>query len=176
MVKKVLLGLVVVLVIFLGYVSTREGKFHYERSAVINAPAEKIFPFISNFKFGTQWNPYDQKDPNMKRSFTGNDGEVGSVMNFDGNAESGSGKLEIVSLTPNSEAQIKLTMTKPIFAENMIIYTLKPEGEGTRFTWAMQGDGGFMGKLMNVFIDCEKMMTSEFEKGFTNLKAVIENK
>ena len=176
MFKKALLGLVVALVLFLGFVATREGKFHYERSAVINAPVEKIYPYISNFKNGTQWNPYDMKDPNMKRTFTGNDGEVGSLMEFDGNAESGSGTLQILSLVPNNEVQIKLIMTKPMHAENLIIYKLTPEGEGTKFTWSMSGDGGFMGKLMNVLIDCEKMMTDEFEKGFVNLKAVVESK
>lgn len=31
-----------------------------------------------------------------------------------------------------------------------------------------------MGKLMTTLIDCEKMVTDEFEKGFQNLKAVVE--
>ncbi len=176
MAKKILLSLVVVIVLFLGFVSTRNGKFNYERSVVINAPAEKIYPYLSNFKLGSQWNPFDQKDPNLKRTFLGNDGEVGSAMNFEGNNEAGSGKLEMLSLIPNTEAQIKLTMTKPWKAENLIIYKLAPEDASTRFTWTMSGDGGFMGKLMMTLIDCEKMVTDEFEKGFQNLKFIIENK
>ncbi|MES2803812.1 MAG: SRPBCC family protein [Bdellovibrionota bacterium] len=175
MFKKALLSLGVVLVLFLGFVSTREGQFNYERSVVINAPADKIYPYISNFKLGSQWNPFDQKDPNMKRTFLGNDGEVGSAMEFEGNSEAGSGKLDMLSLVANTEAQIRLTMTKPFNAENLIIYKLTPEGEGTRFTWTMSGDGGFLGKLMNTLIDCEKMVTDEFEKGFQNLKVIIEN-
>lgn len=175
MAKKILLSLVVVIVLFLVFVSTRNGKFNYERSVVINAPVEKIYPYLSNFKLGSQWNPFDQKDPNLKRTFLGNDGEVGSAMEFEGNNEAGSGKLEMLSLIPNTEAQIKLTMTKPWKAENLIIYKLTPEAEGTRFLWAMSGDGGFMGKLMMTIIDCEKMITDEFEKGFQNLKFIIEN-
>lgn len=175
MFKKAFLSLIVVLVLFLAFVSTREGKFNYERSVVINAPAEKIYPYISNFKLGSQWNPFDQKDPNMKRNFLGNDGEVGSAMEFEGNNEAGTGKLEMLSLIPNTEAQIKLTMTKPFHAENLIIYKLSAAGANTRFSWAMSGDGGFIGKLMNTLIDCEKMVTDEFEKGFQNLKVIIEN-
>jgi len=176
MAKKILLSLVVVIVLFLGFVATRDSKFNYERSVVINAPAEKIYPYLSNFKLGSQWNPFDQKDPNLKRTFLGNDGQVGAAMEFEGNNEAGTGKLEMLSLIPNAEAQIKLTMSKPWKAENLIIYKLTPEAEGTRFSWAMSGDGGFMGKLMMTIIDCEKMITDEFEKGFQNLKVIIENK
>lgn len=176
MVKKILLSLVIILIVFLGYVSTREGKFNYEKSTVINASADKIYPYISNFKNGSAWNTFDQKDPNIKRTFIGNDGEAGAKMEFEGNAEAGSGYLEMLSVTPNAEAQMKLVMTKPFHAENQIVYKLSPEGEGTRFTWTMSGDGGFLGKLINVFIDCEKMITGEFEKSFQNLKAVVETK
>lgn len=174
MIKKIFLSLIIVIILFLGFVSTKESRFRYERSTVINAPAEKIYPYISNFKNGSAWNSFDQKDPDVKRTFIGNDGEVGAKMEFEGNAEAGSGYLEMLSLTPNAEAQMKLVMTKPFHAENLIVYKLTPEAGGTRFTWAMSGDGGFMGKLMNVFINCEKMIADEFEKSFQNLKIVIE--
>lgn len=172
--KKIGLGLLVVLVLFLGYVSTRQSKFYYERSGLINAPAEKIFPYLSNFKLGSQWSPYEKIDPNMKKTFTGNDGEVGSIMEFEGNSDAGSGKLEMLSIAPNQLVDIKLTMTKPIFAENLIQYKLTPEGPATRFTWSMSGDGGFMTKLMTVFIDCEKMVGDQFNAGIANLKTIVE--
>ena len=175
MIAKIALGVVVLLAVFLGYVSTRDGKFRYERSGVINAPAEKIYPYISNFKNGSVWNPFDQKDPNMKRVFSGTDGQVGSKMDFDGNSEAGSGTLEIVKLVPNQSVDIRLVMTKPISADNLVQYTLTPEGTGTRFTWAMSGDGGFLGKLMGVLIDCEKMVAGNFENGIQQLKKVMES-
>ncbi len=176
MFKKISLAILAIIIAFLGYVSTRDGKFHYERSGVINSTPEKIFAFISDFKLGNQWNPYAMKDPNMKVAFKGTTGQVGSIMEFDGNKEAGTGNLEILKVVPNQSVEIKLTMTKPIHAENNILYTLTPEGSGTKFTWAMYGDGGFMGKLMNVLIDCEKMMTTDFDKGIANLKNVIEKK
>jgi uncharacterized protein YndB with AHSA1/START domain len=174
MLKKIILGGLAVLVVFLIYVSTREGHFNYEKNGVINAPADKIFPYLSNFKLGAQWNPYDQKDPAVKRTFTGSDGQVGSVMEFEGNKDAGSGKLEILNIVPNSGVEIRLTMTKPFHAENIIHYTLSPEGAGTRFSWAMSGDGGFMGKLVSVFMDCEKMIAGDFNKGIANLKTLVE--
>jgi uncharacterized protein YndB with AHSA1/START domain len=173
-IKKIAIVLVIIIVAFLGYVSTRNPHFRYERSGVINAPAEKIFPYISDFKLGALWSPYEKTDPNMKRTFSGPEAQAGSVMEFDGNSDVGSGKLEMLKVVPNESVEIKLTMLKPFYGENMIKYVLTPEGEGTRFTWIMSGNGGFMGKLMSVLIDCEKMIGGQFEQGIASLKAVVE--
>lgn len=160
--------------LFLGYVSTRNGEFHYEKNGLIHASAERIFPYLTNFKKGGEWSPYDRRDPNMKRNFKGTEGEVGSIMEFDGNNDAGAGYLEVLKVIPNQQVEIKLVMTRPIAASNLITYTLTPDGDQTRFSWAMSGDGGFFGKLINVFIDCEKMVTTDFEAGIKNLKELIE--
>ena len=173
--KKILLGLLVIVLGFLGYVTTRPDQFRYERSGVIQAPPEKIFPFISNFKLGNQWNPYAQKDPKMVVNFKGPDAQIGSIMEFEGNAEAGSGSLEVIGIVPNMKVDIRLRMTKPIAADNIVTYHLAPEpGGGTRFTWTMLGKSGFIGKLVSVFIDCEKMVAGDFEKGISNLKVIME--
>jgi hypothetical protein len=171
---KILAGLVVILACFLGYVSTRNGHFHYERGGVINAPAEKIYPYLSDFKKGQEWSSYAQVDPHMKVTYTGPDGQVGSVMNFEGNSDVGSGKLEILKTIPNEAVDVRLTMIKPFYGENLIEYRLTKEGDATKFSWAMSGDGGFMGKLMSVLLDCEKMIGDQFSKGIENLKTVVE--
>lgn len=171
---KVIVGLVVVLAVFLGYVSTRPSQFRYERSGLINAPADKVFPYISQLKLGVQWSPYERKDPNLKRSFAGTDGQVGATEDFDGNSDAGTGRLELVKVVPNELVQIRLVMTKPLAADNIVEYRLTPEGNATRFSWAMSGDGGFVGKLVGTFIDCEKMVAGDFEAGVQNLKTLVE--
>ena len=46
-------------------------------------------------------------------------------------------------------------------------------GAGTKVTWAMQGKKPFIGKLMGLFMDCEKMCGDDFEKGLANLAKLI---
>jgi hypothetical protein len=174
MLLKIGIGIVVLLAVFLGYVSSRDGKFHYERSGVIQAPKSKIYAYISHLKMGEQWSPYEKLDPNMKKTFVGQDGQVGSTMEFDGNKDVGAGMLEILQQTENEAVQLKLTMLKPFHGENIIDYKLTEEAGGTRFSWAMRGDGGFMGKLIGVLIDCEKMVGDQFSQGIQNLKTVVE--
>lgn len=173
MIIKIVIGLVVALVVFLGYVSTREGKFHYERSGVINASAEKIYPYISQLKLGSQWSPYE-KGIEMPKTFGGVEGEVGSWMEF-GPSPSGSGRLEILEVVPQQKVKLSLHMTAPFEASNLVTYMLTPEGDGTRFTWAMDGDGGFMAKLMTTLIDSEKMVVGQFSAGIENLRSLIES-
>jgi len=67
MVKQILLGVVVVVAVFLAYVASRPDKFYYERSGVINAPPEKIYPYLSDFKLGHEWSPYEKMDPQYER-------------------------------------------------------------------------------------------------------------
>ncbi len=38
----------------------------------------------------------------------------------------------------------------------------------------MSGDGGFIEKLIGVFIDCKKMVAGDFEVGIRTLKDLIE--
>jgi uncharacterized protein YndB with AHSA1/START domain len=175
MIKKIILVIGVLILIFIGYVSTRPGHFSYERSGLINAPPEKIFPYLRNFKRGQEWSPYEKVDPNMKRNFKGTDGQVGSIMEFQGNRDAGSGSLEILRLVENELVEIRLIMTEPVHADNIITYKLTTEGDATRFSWSMSGDGGFVGKLISVLIDCEKMIADQMIAGITNLKNVVES-
>ena len=171
---KILGGVIFFLVIFLVYVASRDNTFHYQRSGLINAPAEKIFPYLSDFTMGSQWSPYEKIDPNMKKNIIGSGRDVGSVMEFDGNKDAGSGKLEFLKIVPNETVEIKLTMTKPFAAENLVKYQLTKEGDSTRFTWEMSGQNGFLGKLIGVLINCDKMIGGQFEQGIQNLKALVE--
>ena len=173
---KFLLFFLLALGSFLGYVSSRSGEFRYIRSGLISAPASVIFPYLSQFHLGSEWSPYERRDPNMKRVFKGAEGAVGSIMEFDGNSEVGAGSLEVTALTPDQRVELRLIMTRPVPADNKITYSLTPEGNQTRFSWEMSGDGGFFGKLMGVFIDCEKMVAGDFESGIQKLKELSEAK
>lgn len=175
MFKFVALGILGVLVLFCVFISTREGKFRYERSGVIKAPPEKIFPYLVDFKKGSEWSPYEKIDSNMKKQFSGPELQVGSVMEFQGNRDAGSGKLEILKIVPNESVEIRLTMIEPFKGENLVVYSLTPQADGTLFTWTMSGEGGFISKLLNFFVDCEKMVADQFTVGINNLKEVIES-
>lgn len=172
MFKKIAIVLVVVLVAFAIFVQTRKNTFSYQVSGVINATPEKIFPFISDMRLGDQWSPYE-KGIEMKKEYIGEANQIGGKMLFE-SKDSGSGSLEIMQIVQNDKVDYKLIMTAPFYAENIITYRLVPEEAGTRFVWNMSGENNFLGKLIGVFIDCEKMMNDTNMKGINNLKELVE--
>ena len=168
MVLKIGLSLLGVLVLFLLYVSTRESHFNYSVTQKINAPVEKVFPYLSDFKLGSEWSPFEKVDPHMKKEYLGN------KMNFEGNKDAGSGSLEFLDIKPNESVLIRLIMTAPIAVDNKVTYHVVPVEGGTQLTWAISGENGYLMKLIGVFIDCEKMMQEQFTAGINNLKAIVE--
>ncbi len=175
MLLKVVSAIGILVLIFLFYVSMKPGHFSYSRNGIIKAPPEKIFPYLSQLKMGSMWSPYEKIDPNMKHTFIGTDGIPGAKMEFEGNSKAGSGSLEMLSMVPNQKVEYRLLMTKPMKADNRVVYTLEPTPEGTRFIWTMTGESNFIGKLFSTLIDCEKMVGGQFEEGIQNLKKVVES-
>jgi len=73
-----------------------------------------------------------------------------------------------------SKILIKLDFLKPFEAHNIAEFTLKPAGEGTDITWAMYGPQPFLGKVMCLVFNMEKMVGPDFESGLAKLKALAE--
>ena len=59
-------------------------------------------------------------------------------------------------------------------AHNAVEFTLAPNGKTTTVTWAMSGRQPFLAKLMTIFVDCDKMVSSQFERGLGKPKAIAE--
>lgn len=178
MVKKIVLSVVAVIVVavagILVFASTKPDTFRIERSATINAPAEKIFPLVSDLHGWSSWSPWERMDPNMKRTYSGPTGGVGAIYEWDGNDQVGQGRMEIVEATAPSNVAIKLNFIKPFQAENRAEFKLVPQGETTNVTWSMAGQNTFPCKVMQTFCDMDAMCGKEFDAGLANLKTATE--
>jgi len=169
----VVVVLIVVVVAVVAYAATRPDTFRVQRAASIKAPAEKIFPLINDYRNWPQWSPYEHRDPAMKRSFSGPAAGRGAVYVWEGNKNVGSGRMEIVDTAPN-KIIIKLDFFAPFKANNIAEFTLAPKGGATEVTWAMHGPLPYVGKLMHMVINCDKMVGKDFETGLASMKAVAE--
>lgn len=177
MLKILLIILAVIVVLLLGavvFASTKPDTFHVERSAIINAPPEKIFPLINDFNQWQAWSPYEKKDPAMKRTFEGATSGQGAVYNWDGNKDVGAGRMEIAEATPSSKVEIKLDFVRPFEGHNVATFTLSPAAQGTTVTWAMDGPSPLIAKVMGLFFNMDKMIGGDFAQGLENLKAIAE--
>ena len=173
----ILAALIVVVVAgILIYAATKPDSFSVQRSATIKAPPDKIFALIADLRGWSAWSPYEKKDPDMKRTFSGSASGKGAVYEWTGNKDVGQGRMEIVDAAAPSKITIKLDFLKPFEAHNTAEFTMVPAGDNTTVTWAMYGPSPYVAKIMGTLFDLDKMIGNDFEAGLASLKSVAEKK
>ena len=176
MLKKILIGLTVVIAVFLIVVATRPNEFKLSRSTVINASPTEVFPQVNNFHNWKKWSPWAKLDPDMGFSFEGPDSGVGAVYDWYGNKQVGAGRITLTENRPPELVVLRLDFLKPRESVSKTEFTFVPEGAGTAVTWTMSGEMDFISKAVCMFMSMEKTMGPYFEKGLAQMKAEVEKR
>ena len=145
-----------------------------QRSIEIGAPRERIFVLIANFQNWSQWAPQDREDPSIQRSFSGPASGVGAESEWTSRGRAGAGRMSVAEAVAPERVVIDVHFVKPFVAHSVNVFTLEPDGAGTRVTWSMQGTNVYMLKLMSVLVDMDRMMGEHFESGLRDLKTAAE--
>lgn len=164
------LGIAVVLIL----AAMKPDQFRIQRTATINAPSDRIFPLINDYKAWSAWSPYENKDPDMKRTYGATTSGKGATYAWEGNGNVGAGNMLITDAQAPSKIALDLNMTKPMTAHNKVEFTLVPAGDSTLVTWAMRGETPYFAKIIHVFFNVDKMVGGDFEAGLAKLKALAE--
>lgn len=174
MLKIIIVVIVLVVAAVLVYAATKPDTFKVQRSIAINAPPEKVFALINNFRLWPSWSPYEKLDPAMKKAFSGSPTGTGAIYEWSGNNKAGSGRIAITAATP-SQISMKLDMFKPMEGHNDVEFMLRPNGTVTDVSWTMQGASSYLSKVMIALGIMDKMVGGQFEEGLANLKRVAES-
>jgi uncharacterized protein YndB with AHSA1/START domain len=168
----VLLAAAILVVLILA--SRKPDTLQVQRSTSIKAAPEKIFPLINDFHAWRAWSPYEDRDPDLQRSFSGANSGKGAVYAWEGNKNVGSGRMEILDAPAPRKVVIQLDFLKPFEAHNTAEFTLVPQGDTTTVTWLMHGPAPLLSKVMQVFMDMDNMIGKDFAAGLANLKRITE--
>jgi hypothetical protein len=166
--------LAIAIAVILLLAASKPATFRVERTIDVKAPPEKIFPLIHDFHQWVSWSPYENKDPAMKRSYSGAESGKGAVYGWEGNGNVGAGRMEILEESVPSKILIKLDFFKPFEGHNTAEFTMLPQGDATHLSWVMRGPAPFISKLMQVFMNLDHMIGKDFEVGLANLKRLTE--
>ena len=167
----------VVLVIFVVVVATRPSGYHVERKLEIAAPVDLVFGIVNDLRrfagvlvlFGSPW---EQLDPDMKKTFDGPAAGVGQSYAWSGNRQVGKGTLTIEESVPEQKVGMKFEFVKPMKSTATCTLTLAGTPTGSVVTWSMVGNHNFVGKAFGIFMDMDKMLGTDIEKGLARLKTV----
>lgn len=175
MLNNILILAVILISGVLIYAASKPDTFRVQRTATIAAPPEKVFGMIADLHSWATWSPWERMDPAMKKTYSGPAQGTGAVLEWDGNKDVGTGRMEIVSTAPSSRVVIKLDFLKPFEAHNQAEFTVEGNGSVTSITWAMHGPQPYMMKVMDLLIGMDKMVGKDFEAGLANLKQLAEH-
>jgi len=174
MVLKIVVALVAVIAAFAAFVALQPSEYRVARSATIAAPAPEVFAQVNDFHKWEAWSPWAKLDPAMKQAYEGALAGNGAVYTWSGNSEVGEGRMTITDSHPNDSIKIKLEFMKPFAATNATDFTFTPQANQTSVKWTMSGDNNFMGKAFGLFMNMDKMVGGDFEKGLAQMKSVAE--
>jgi hypothetical protein len=171
----ILIVIAVVIAAALALVAMQPGAFAVTRTATINAPPAAVFAQVDDFHSWQAWSPWAKVDPAAVTTFDGPATGVGASFSWKGNKKVGAGRMTISASDKHDLVRIDLVFIRPFKARNVAEFTFTQAGDQTIVSWTMSGRNGLIGKAFALFVDCDKMIGRDFEKGLAAMKAVVES-
>ena len=143
------------------------------RTTHVAADPATVHALVDDFHQWQAWSPWEDLDPDLRRTYSGPDRGVGAHYAWQGNRKAGQGSMEITGSTPE-RIDLHLVFLKPFAATNTVWFDLTPADGGTAVEWGMRGEQkglwGFVGRFLNM----DKLVGKDFEKGLARLKVAAE--
>ncbi len=174
MLKKILIALAAIVVAFVAVVAMQPSEFRVTRTATMSAPAPAVFAQVNDLHKWEEWSPWAKLDPAAKSTFEGPPAGTGAIFRWAGNNQVGEGSMTITESRPNELIRFNLEFLKPMAGTSTAEFTFKPEGNETTVTWSMTGNNNFIAKAMCLFMNMDKMVGGQFEKGLATMKSIVE--
>ena len=174
MAKKIAIVVIVIIAGLFVYAGLQPAEYTVSRSVTVNAPAEKVFPYLNNPALSDQWAPWKDEDPQVFMKHEGPAEGEGAKSIWQSPGKMGHGSATIIAVQPMRKVGIKLVYTKPMEMEQDAEYILEPVEGGSLVTWKVHGTNNIVGRVMCLFMDMDKMVGGMFEKGLANLKNLAE--
>jgi Polyketide cyclase / dehydrase and lipid transport len=151
-------------------------KFKVEKEVTINKPKQQVFDYVKQIKNQDNFAVWMSLDPAMKRQYSGTDGTVGFVSEWDSNHKQvGAGRQTITGIKEGEQVAIKLEFVRPWKnVANVYFKTDAVSANQTNVKWGFYNNVKYPMKVIRLFMNMEKMTGKDFEKGLTRLKEVIE--
>lgn len=173
MFMKIAIVVAILITIVLIYAATKPNTFHVERTIDVKAPPEKLFALVNDFHQWEAWSPYN-KDPAMKKTFSGSASGKGAMYAWEGNKDVGRGEITITDTTPPKVIEMALHMIEPFEGRNHVVLSFDAKGDTTTVTWALEDQHTYLLKIISTFLNLDRMIGKDFEVGLARLKTAAE--
>jgi hypothetical protein len=170
----VVLAGIIVLLLLVGFFSRKD--YSAGREIIINKPKTIVFAYLKLLKNQNKWSVWGSMDPDMRISFTGTDGTEGFISAWESdNKNVGKGEQEILKIVDGERLDYEMRFLKPFKSTSWAYITTTALNDNqTKVYWGFSGKMNYPANLMLVFMNMEKMIGNDFEKGLQKLKTILE--
>ncbi len=173
MIKKILIGLLVIIVGIVIVSRFQPDSYTVERRAIIAAPPEVVFEHVNSFQKWQQFNAWGDSDPNAVYTYNDTESGVGANFHWKGNSDMGEGRMTILETKPNEYVKVDLSFIEPFEGKAIAEFLLEPTEGGTKLTERTSSDHNFFSKIMCMFMDMDKMIGDKYEEGFRRMNNIL---
>lgn len=149
--------------------------FNVERKITLKVKSDEVFTYLKNIKNQNDWSVWQQMDPTMEQTYTGEDGRIGFISAWKSkNEDVGEGEQEITMLHYPNRIETQLRFIKPIETTNNAYFNLTENEQETEVKWGIHGSTTYPMNIMYLFINMDSQIGPDLEEGLKNLKKHLE--
>ena len=177
---KILVGIIlvlagiIILLLIIGLFLRKD--YSVGKEVVINKSKITVFDYLKLLKNQNKFSVWGSMDPNMKTDFRGTDGTEGFVSAWDSDVKNvGKGEQEILKIIDGERIDYEIRFLKPFKSTSWAYITTTAVAENqTRVHWEFNGKMKYPTNLMLLFMNMEKIVGGDLDKGLQNLKSILE--
>ena len=154
-----------------------DGKFSVSRSVEIERPKTEVLDYVRYLDNQQLYSVWYKLDPAIATSTSGEDGTVGYITRWSSkNEEVGKGEQEITKIIDGVGFDSELRFKEPMEITSQASLRAKSiSSTKSSVTWTIQGETPYPFNLLSLFIDMDKELGPDLEKGLKNLKNILES-
>jgi hypothetical protein len=173
-VTLIVIGVVIVVFLIAGLLLKKD--YTIERTISINKSKQEVYDYIKMLRNQDNYSVWNRRDPNMTKTYTGEDGTVGFTYAWDSqNKEVGAGEQEIKKLDEGKRLEMELRFKRPFEMKGGAYMTTDEAGETqTTVKWGFNGSMPYPMNALMPFMGMDKRLGGDLEKGLNDLKMILE--
>ena len=178
---KFLLKLIIVLLSIAGILLIIgffvDGTFAVTRSVTIERPRSEVVDYVRYLDNQQLYSVWYKMDPAIKTSTSGEDGTVGYITKWSSTKDDvGKGEQEITKIIDGIGFDSELRFKEPMeVTSQSSIRTTVISPTQSSISWTIKGETPYPFNLLSLFVDMDKELGPDLEKGLKNLKNILES-
>ncbi len=165
-----LIAIAVIVVVLLVYLVTLDGEYTVDRHLQIDAPVDRVFATIVDFKSWTDWSPWLLHEPETRLEYSDNYDQEQGYYSWDGEMV-GAGKLTHVAIQPNQSIEQRIEFIRPFKAVSRVAWSFAEADGQTDVHWIMQGKMPFLFRPMTEMT--RQMVAKDYDLGLHLLNGYL---